>query len=321
MPSKPTVVNPRGQYPLSSFKDEPLLQLRVLYNAFVKGLFRASPKGAYHWDEGDDTEILITDEHPVKAEAIGQRPAVSFTRSSVQFYSLGQDDMLNYKFDTGQKTKGVLVPGVMSINCSSRSDIESERLAWVIAEHLWLLRNLLIGTDLFYEIGRQPQISPPTPAEGIVTMDAGDEWYCTTVTSPFQFPRMSRITPLNREVVNTIEFQIQTQLQTLWGTNKGGPAASGNGADPAYRVTEKGPPAFFPEASDARGRTPDPGGRLPPPPTYAAHPLDPARVVTVRTIHPFRPGLRPPSMGGRAIPIAESHVEESSSTLPFRTKV
>lgn len=318
MPSKPTVVNPRVLPQTGSFKDEPLTQLRVLYNAFVKGLFSASPKGNYHWEEGDDTEILVTDDHPVKIDKIGARPAISFTRSAVQFYSLGMDDMLDYKFDTGRKTKAVLVPGVMSINCSSRIDIESEKLAWIIAEHLWLLRNLLIGTDLFYEIGRQAQISAPSPAEGVVSGDGADEWYCTTVTSPFQFPRMSQSTPLNRIVANQIELQIQSQLLRL---QQGGPPAGPNGVEPPFQISEQGPQAFFPEASDARGRTPDPGRRLPPPPTYAVHPLDPARIVTVRTIHPFSPGLRPPSMGGRAIPIAESHVEESDSTLPFRTKV
>lgn len=320
MPSKPTIVNPRGQYPLSSFKDEPLMQLRVLYNAFVKGLFRAAPKGMYHWEEGDDSEILITDEHPVKASVIGKRPSISFTRSAIQFYSLGLDDMLQFNFNTSKKTKAILVPGVMSINCSSRSDLESERLAWIIAEHLWLLREKLIGYDLFYEIGRQPQISAPTPAEGIVSADHGDEWFCTTVSSPFQFPRMSATTPLNREVVGAIELQIRLQLQTLWGTHQGGPAISAN-ADVPISVYEQGPPAFFPEASDARGRTPDPAERLPPPPTYAAHPLDPSRTVIVRSVNPYRPGLRPPSMGGRAIPIAQSRVEESDSTLPFKAKV
>jgi len=321
MPSKPTIVNPRGEYPPSSFKDEPLMQLRVLYNAFVKGLFGAQVKGSYHWSEGDDSEIWVTDEHPVKAAAIGARPAVSFTRSAVQFYSLGQDDMLDFKFETGRKTKSVLIPGAMSINCSSRSDLESERIAWVIAEHLWLLRERLMGLDLFFEIGRQAQISPPTPAEGVVVMDAGDEWYCTTVTSPFQFPRTSQVTPLNRRIAQHIELQIRIRLLQLKSMSTGGPVAGPNGVEPGLHTCEKGPPAFFPAASDARGRTPDPGGRLPPPLQYSTHPLDPSRTVVVRAIHPFRPGLRPPSMGGRAIPIAQSCVEESSSTLPFKLKV
>lgn len=318
MPSKPTIVNLSGG---SSFTDEPLMQLRVLYNSFVRGLFSAAPRGFYHWSEGEETEIYVSDEHPVKSDKIGPRPCVSFTRSAVQFYSLGNDDMLAFNFDTSRKKKSVLIPGVMSINCSSRVDLESERIAWIIGEHLWLLREQLMGFDLFFEIGRQAQISPPTPAEGIIVMDAGDEWYCTTVTSPFQFPRTSQVTPLNKTIVQQIELRMRLQLEALWQKRTGGPVASQNGVDPGMYVTEKGPPAFFPQASDAHGRTPDPGGHLPPPLQLAPHPLDPARMVVVRATHPYRPGLRAPSMGGRAIPIAQSCVEESSSIPPFRTKV
>ena len=321
MPLKPTIVEPQGKFPQNSFKDTPLAQLRVLYNAFTKGLFRAAPVGSYHWTEGDDSEIFITDDHPVKAERIGPRPSVSFTRSAVQFYSLGIDDMLNFDFETGRKKKVVLIPGTMSINCCSRSDIESEQIAWIIAEHIWLLREKLIGYDLFYEIGRQPQISATSPAEGVVQNDGGDEWYCTTVLSSFQFPRMSQFTPLNKVIVNEIELQIQAQVHRLRQGYYGGPPASANGVEPPMEVTSSGPPAFFPAASDARGRTPDPGGRLPSPPRYSAHPLDPARTVMVRTIYPYSPGIRPPSMNGRAIPIARASVEESSSSPPFRTKV
>lgn len=321
MPSKPTRVNPRGLYPQSSFKDEPLTQLRVLYNAFVTGLFAAAEKGDYHWSAGDDSEIWITDDHPIRAESIGARPAVSFTRGAVQFYSLGNDDMLEYKMTTGSKTKAVLIPGVMSINCSSRNDLESERIAWRIAEHLWLLREKLMGYDLFFEIGRQPQISPPSPAEGIVVGDGADEWFATTVSSPFQFPRKSKFTPLNQHVAKEIELRIRAQLITARTWSSGGPAASPNGVDPPINVQANPPPAYVPGASDARGRSPDPGERLPPPPVFAAHPLDPARTVVVRSAHPYRPGLRPPTMGGRAIPIADTSVEESSSTPPFRTRV
>jgi hypothetical protein len=299
----------------------PLTQLRVLYNAFVKGLFATLPRGSYHWEEGEGTEIWVSDENPVQADVVGMRPAVSFTRGPIQFYSLGMDDMLSYNYQTGKKTKVALIPGVMSINCSSRVQAESENIAFFVAEHLWLLREKLMGYDKFFEIGRQPQVSAPSPAEGIIAGDGGEEWYCTTVSSPFQFPRKSQFTPLNQTVVNEIQLQIQTQLSTLREMNPGGPSVSHNGVEVPVHTCESGPPSFFPEASDARGRTPDPAGTLPNPPTYAAHPLDPARQVRVRTIHPFRPGLRPPSMGGRAIPIADCRVEESSSTPPFKTKV
>lgn len=322
MPTKPTRVNPHGQFPANSFKDEPLTQLRMLYAAFVQGLFAAAPAGSYHWNsDTNSTEIYISGETPVKAETIGMRPAISFTRGPIQFYSLGMDDMLKYQFSTGQKTKSVLIPGVMSINCCSRNALESEKIAWVVAEHLWLLREMLIGANLFYEVGRQPQVSSPSPAEGIVAADSGDEWYATVVSSPFQFPRMSQFTPLNAQIVNSIEMQITAQLRTVHEMATGGPAASHNGVEVPVHLCVDLPPPFDTIASDARGRSPDPAGVAPAPPPYMPHPLDPARQVRVRTVHPFRPGLRPPSMGGRAIPIAECAVEESKPSLPVKTKV
>lgn len=328
MPSKPTRTNDLGRIDdADSFKYAPLQQLRTLYVAFAKGLFSSAPAGSYRYVQNPDgsmaeeSEIYITDEGPVKTDIAGPRPSISFTRGPVQFYSLGMDDMLDFRFDTGSETKSVLIPGTMFINCSSRSGIESENVAWVLAEHLWLLRKMLIGTDLFFEIGRQPQVGAPSPAEGIVSGDAGDEWYCTTVTSPFQFPRKSRYTPLNKQIASAIELQIRQHLLSAKQWSNGGPAASQNGTDAALHTCVEGAPSFAPDASDARGRTPDPGGRLPAPPTYMPHPLDPARQVRVRTTHPYRPGVRPPSMGGRAIPIAERCVEESKPSSPIKTKV
>jgi hypothetical protein len=294
----------------------------MLYAAFVQGLFAAAPVGSYHWSpDNDRTEIFVTGENVIKSDHIGMRPAVNFTRGPIQFYSLGMDDMLKYQFSTGQKTKSVLIPGVMSINCCSRSTLESEKIAWVVAEHLWLLREQLIGSDLFFEVGRQPQLGSPSPAEGIVAGDSADEWYCTVVTSPFQFPRMSQYTPLNKHIVQSIELQIRAQLLNARQWSMGGPPASHNGVEVPLHTCVDLPPAFAPDASDARGRTPDPAGVAPPPPPYMPHPLDPARQVRVRTINPYRPGLRPPSMGGRAIPIAECAVEESNPSPPFKTKV
>lgn len=322
MPTKPTRVNPQGQFPQSSFKDEPLTQLRMLYAAFVQGLFGAAPVGNYHWSSDNDrTEIFVSGETPIKTDLVGMRPAISFTRGPIQFFSLGMDDMLRFQFGTGQKTKSVLIPGVMSINCCARNALESEKIAFVVAEHLWLLREQLIGSDLFFEIGRQPQLSAPSPAEGIVAGDGGDEWYCTVVSSPFQFPRMSQFTPLNKQIVNNIELQIQAQLLKAREWSTGGPPATPNGVEVPVHVCVDKPPPFEPLASDARGRSPDPAGVAPAPPPYLPHPLDPARQVRVRTIHPYRPGLRPPSMGGRAIPIADCAVEESTLSPPFKTKV
>ena len=321
MPSRVTRTNARGAHPLSSFRDTPLTHVRELYDTFVKVLYAHRPVGDMHWTDDESSEIYISDESPVDGEIIGMRPCISFTRSAVQFYSLGMDDMMSYDFETGQKTKGVLVPGLMSINCCSRVSLESENMAFWVAEHLWLLREKLMGTAAFFEIGRQPQVSAPSRAEGIISGDSGREYYCTTVSSPFQFPRTSQFTPLNREVVNEIALEIQARTKSLQCRGQGlGPAASPNGDVPLnFRMDQ--PNSFYPEASDARGASPNFSGNMPPAPALQPHPLNPAMQVRVRAARPFRAAVRPPMMGGRSIPIAEHDCVESETSPPFRTKV
>jgi hypothetical protein len=322
MPSRVTRNSARGAHPLASFRDTPLTHVRMLYNTFVKVLFAHRTVGDMHWTDDETTsEIYISDESPVNGDIVGMRPCISFTRSAVQFYSLGMDDMMSYDFETGQKTKGVLVPGVMSINCCSRVDLESENIAFWVAENLWILREKLMGTAAFFEIGRQPQVSAPSSAEGIVTGDCGREFYCTTVSSPFQFSRTSQFTPLNRQVVNELALAIQARVQPLQCRGQGlGPVASPNGDVPlSFQMAQ--PNSFYPEASDARGRTPDFSGQSAPEPPLQPHPLNPAMQVRVRAVRPFRAAVRPPMMGGRSIPIAEHDCVESETSPPFRTKV
>jgi len=320
-----------GAFPEDSFKYSPLEHVRSLFVGFFQGLFHAAPHGAYRWEPYDEqSEIYISDESPLKAETIGQRPAISCTRGPVQFYSLGLDDMLSYDFATGTKRKSVLVPGTMIVNCSSRAALESERLAWICAEQLWLHRELLMQAG-FFEIGRQPSIGSPSPAGSIVASDMGDEWFVTSVTCPFQFYRTSQFSPLGKRVVKELGLSIRAQLQHV---NQQHVRTGGHGGAPAttsvhlpISIHNCPPESFAPEASDVYGGTPssdESKSSLP----LVPHPLNPAQMVTVRSVRPNAPAIRPPSIGGRAIPMAPLVVEESCSnpadthvTSPSRTKV
>jgi hypothetical protein len=316
VPSKVTRTEPWGAIPVGNFRYNPMETVRMLYVAFTKGLFSFAPKGSYHWSSEEDSELYIADESTIDANIVGMRPAISFTRSAVKFYSIGIDDMLGYDFRTGRKIKSVLIPGVMSINCCSSNDLESERIAFILAENIWLLREMLIGSDKFFEIGRQPQISAPTKAGSLVVNDQGRGWYCTTVSSPFQFYRTSAVTPLNKHILTNIQLYLSTRLR---GTNCSYPWPHDHEI-PADVCRQSGE-SFAPDASDARGRTPDPAGVLPDSPNLVPHPLNPAVRVSVRTINPYCPRLRPPSIGGRPIPIAPRRVEESGSRVPIRQRI
>lgn len=304
--------DPFGPNPVDS-RNTPLEYLRSVFTAFYQGLFSYMPPGMYHWSENDEqSEIFISMEGPVKASTVGARPCISFTRAPLNFYSLGLDDMMEYDQRTGQKTKSVLVPGTFIINCSSRVPLECERIAWVCAEQLWLHRELLMRAG-FFEIGRSPAISAVSPAGSIIQNDGGDEWYTTSVTCPFQFYRTSAMTPLNAPILSHINMLLRLRLRTINEQfihldGHGGPL--NNGAGVPIGVVAYPPPPLAPLASDVYGRTPtagEPPIRLPVQP----HPLNPAVSVVVRGVRPNSPALKPPSIGGRAIPIAPARVEES----------
>lgn len=316
MPSRGNETEPRGDLPDSSFKYTPLQHVRVLFASFVQGLFHAAPVGTYHWEPSmEDSEIVITDENPINVEVVGRRPAITFTRGPVQFFSLGLDDMLHYEFDTGAKTKSVLIPGTMSINCCSRNDLESEKLAMIIAEQLWLHRELLMKEG-FFEIGRQPMIGAPSPAGSIVAGDSAREWYVTTISCPFQFYRTSKVTPLNKKIVNNIQATIRSAISPI-PTRPYEQGFIGN--EVAKNIHECPPSSFAVDASDVYNRTPNPAEGFQQNLPLVPHPLNPAKRVVVRSATPNRPGLRPPSMGGRVLPISNLCVEESTPVTDTST--
>lgn len=292
MPFKLTKTNDDGAFPASSFKHGPLEHLRTIFVEFVCGLFEAAPRGAYHWDEDADlSEIVIRDENPIQVQNYGDRPAINFTRGPMQFYGMGMGDVFDWRQDTGKVTKAVLLPGTMSINCSSRSDLESERLAFIVAEHLWLLRERLMAMGVF-DIGR-PSLSSPTRGSEIIPSDSADEWYVTSASFPVQLYRTSQFTPLGREVVNSIDLRLRA-VSTA-GVDKG-PVSSAGRAEMPFLVAQTAPRMTSDELDEVR----------------VPQPNNPAARTVVQASFPFRPGLRGLQVAGRALPIPSGSVEDSA---------
>ncbi len=295
----------KAAFPGSSFKYTPLRHVRVLFVTFVQGLFQAAPKNCYKWSEDEEnTDIIIQNENRLDPNVLGQRPAITFTRGPLQFYSLGIDDRVDYDFALDKKRKGVLVPGTMTINCISRVELEAEDLSWIVAEHIWLLRDLLMKAG-FFEVGRTPQIGSPAPAGSIIANDQGDEYTVVPITVPYQFARDSQFTPLGKQIVNNIRQQLTVSAKTF--ASVGTPMQS---HEYPINTVACPPPSFAPQASDVGGRTPDPGGKKSPPfLPKQPHPLNPSQMVTVRTVRPYRHALRKPMPG--QVPITDPCVEES----------
>jgi hypothetical protein len=294
-------------FPGSSFKYGPLQHVRVLLTSFIQGLFAAAPKGCYRWaPDINTTELVVQGEEVLDPELLGKRPGISVTRGPIQFYNMGLDDLEQYRFDNEQKTKGVLIPGTMSINCCSSEALESEQLAWVVGEHVWLLRDLLMKQG-FFEIGRSISIGAPSPAGSIIAGDMGEEYFCTALSVPFQFARLSAFTPLGKQVVHSIE----TQLNVRTGRSvvpDGHPYA--NHHQPLSYCVQR-PESFAPEAQDVPGHQSDATQYM------APHPLNPAVTVRVKVYRPFSPRNKvPPHSNVTAVPITPGCVEESTATTP-----
>jgi hypothetical protein len=222
--------------------------------------------------------------------------------------------MLSYNMSSGARQKTILIPGTMSINCCSRVPLEAEQLAWIVAEHLWMLRDVMRQWG-FYDVGRNLAIGAPSPPGAIIQNDAGDEWYVVTITSPFQMGRISQITPLGARVASSINM-------TMGGAMDGRrPLGNPQG----YAVD-------FDMPGGGQEELPPVGGRVDVPPGTSsvaghslqtvAHPLNPAVRVRVRAARPGDPAVRQPMINGRAIPISSSTVEESSGEqLKLQTRI
>lgn len=305
MASKNPETRPNPRFPESSFKYNPLTHVRVLFVNFVRGLFSSAPPGCYQWSsDPETTELYITDEEVIQPEVVQRMPSVSFTRGPVQFYNLGLDDLEQYDFALDRKTKGVLLPGTMTVNVCSRVQLESEQVAFVIADHLWLLRDLLMKVG-FFEIGRGIQIGSPSAAGTIIANDRGDEFICTPVSVPFQFSRLSSVTPLGRTIIRNIDQCLRLgQPRTV--ESLGGPAQL---HEYPFGVEYSRPENFAPDARDLRRA----------PCNLQPHPLNPARTVRVRVVRPNRASAR--LIHSRAaIPIVRPCVEQSSPSTPDCTQ-
>ena len=308
MPSSISGNRSDGGFPGSSFRHTPLEHVRTLFISFVQGLFAAAPPGAFHWNPDEDkSEIIIRDESPIHVDRYGQRPCINFTVGPIQFFHVGMDDLVSYRFDSGRKEKGFLVPGTMSLNICSRVDIEAHNLAWVVAEHIWLLRELFLKKG-FFELGRGIQISPPSPPGSIVSSDSADEWFCSTLSVPWQFARKAAFTPQGLEIANSIEQRLNINQPRVLGD------AGVVTVEPELPVNISAflPPSFASGASDSRGGTPDPSGIKSNPLPLQPHPLNPAQSVVVRTVRPNRAGLRSASIGSmQSLPIDGRGVKKS----------
>jgi hypothetical protein len=104
--------------------EDPIYYFHRLYVQYLQGLFNFMPIGHFHWEpDEEETEIVITGSVPLNPTVAGKRPAIAVTMGPVQWSNLGFDNMLEYSFRTGKKTRADMMSGHLVVYCVTESDV------------------------------------------------------------------------------------------------------------------------------------------------------------------------------------------------------
>jgi hypothetical protein len=178
----------------------------------MQGLFEKADPGCFKWHESlEETELVITDESPIKLDVVGKRPCISTVRGQVAWGKTSLDEMQTRSMSNDSRKHTDLLSGNMTINCCSREPLESEYIAWIVANHTWLLRRLVMKHTPVHEFGRGQVVGAPTPAGAIVTGDTEAEWVCTPIQIPFFLQISGKVTPLNLTLLKEIEAKFNVR--------------------------------------------------------------------------------------------------------------
>lgn len=238
----------------SSWADNPLEHLVRLCVIFAQELWKEAPKGFFHWEQDDEhTEMTITDDAPISPDVAEKRPAIVAVRSQTGWAGIGMDQMQELKIRTGERVITDLLSGNVSLNCMSRVKTEAEYIAWVTANHFWILRYILLKNG-FHDIGQRIQVMSPTPPGAIINGDTEAEIVSVPVVIPFHFQHTVRVSEEGLSVLKNMELSLQTRAWSVikptdqlmeggWGTGldqQGGTRAKhqnlrGNISPPSFR--------------------------------------------------------------------------------------
>jgi len=205
----------------AEWSNDPLNYVVKCFIAFLQTIFEIAPPGHFHWcPTMEETEIVITEENPIKLATEERKPVISVLLGPTKFNASSLDDLLDVKASTAQEIHTDLLPGTMSLNCMSKVPQEARFIAWLCARTIWNLRKIFIRETLFHEVGRGISISSVSPAGALVVGDTEGEWHVVSANCPFFLQWTDSITPLGEDwsgrPIHTLQH-VATQLKTRMG--------------------------------------------------------------------------------------------------------
>jgi len=173
-----------SQEPCQIHRDEEPLFLAIkLYLSFLQGLFGQLPERTYRWDPHiENSEIIITDQVPVKIEEVARVPHIVTIRAPAQSADLALDHRVG---GTAQDRRHMdLITTTITMNCIAREGLVAQRVAYLCYWGLKRYRRVLMRGTHIHETGKQLMVSGETPPGSLVSGDADPGPVMVSVTSP-----------------------------------------------------------------------------------------------------------------------------------------
>lgn len=180
---------------------------------FIQWRFYELPNGAYHFDPDSEeaSEICISGDTAIDPIKVGQRPAITVTRSHAVFQGTGLGDQEYVDMRTGAKSQLDLIPLTVMVNCLSRIDIEAESLAGHVTREIRAYRDAIVKSMVgLVDIGSKIGMSPPSPAGALVSGSTDTEWTAVVLSLPTYVSHAIHTLPLNKPIFQGFRTKINT---------------------------------------------------------------------------------------------------------------
>ena len=193
------------------FYDDLLYKATAGFVLLLKALFKDQPAGQYKWaKDKTDSEIIITDQHPINLEVQEKRPAIVTIRGPASWAAASLGQTVQHAWITDKVVKQDLISTTISFACVSREGVEAQRLSWFIFTMLPLFKPIIHRSiPGVFDVGARMQVSPEVDAGALVQGSSSPEWKMVQVMCPLTLWHKSSIESADPLYLERIEMTMK----------------------------------------------------------------------------------------------------------------
>lgn len=178
-----------------------------VYLAFLQLAFNRRDVGDYKYTEGDDSEIVITDQYPIDYNDVDKLPHIVIMRGQVAFSGSFFGSLVDQNNLTGEKKKSDLLSAMIIISCVSKHGREAQKLGFEIAK-LIKMNTATLTKQGIHKIGEDIGIGAETSPGQLVVGTPDDGPIMVQVTSPLYFFESWKTEPFEPELAKALSLRL-----------------------------------------------------------------------------------------------------------------